>query len=377
MRPGDDLVARVDVRRTRAFTIVRTSDVLDPKNPALQEASGFANRQLVVADDGIGAAQLSRLDQYFRSRSVEVETFVLHGGEPIKQWATVERLVDAFSAFRLLRRSEPVVIIGGGAVLDAASFACSIYRRGLPHIKVPSTVLGYVDASLGIKSAVNLRGSKNRLGSFVEPAAVLLDPSFLRTLSQRELIGGLGEVLKLAVGCSQPLLEDLRTQGPVGLATRFQGPSRALLDRAASIMVDRLRVDPYEDDLERVLDLGHTFSTVIESAAPRYRHGEAVAIDVMLTLMISAGRSMICVDDVNAILRLARVLGLPVSPPEELDCVLWQSVEERSQHRDGQQRLPLVSAIGEVHFVSDLKAEEMHRALRRVRTLEKSVESVR
>jgi 3-dehydroquinate synthase len=122
----------------------------------------------------------------------------------------------------------------------------------------------------------------------------------------------------------------------------------------------------------------HTFSTVIESAdPPRHRHGETVAIDVMLTLMISARRGMIGFDDAATILRLAMDLGLPVSPPEELDGVLWQSVEERSQHRDGQHRLPLVAAVGEVHFVSDLTPEEVHGALRRVRTLEKSVESVR
>lgn len=373
VRPGSDLVASIDTKRTRTFTIIRTSDVLDPENPALHEASGFAKRQLVVVDDGIGSAQLIRLEEYFRCRSVAAEIVVLRGGERTKQWTTVERLADAFSAFGLIRRSEPVIIIGGGAVMDLGSFACSIYRRGVPHIKVPSTVLGYVDASLGIKSAVNLGSSKNRLGSFVEPAAVLLDPTFFCTLSQRDLVSGLGEILKLAVACSQPLLEDLRTHGPAGLTTRFQGPARTLLDRAAAIMVDQLGVDLYEDNLERVLDLGHTFSTVIESADPqRHGHGEAVAIDVVLTLMISAGRGMISFDDAATILRLAMSLGLPVSPPEEVDSVLWQSVEERSQHRDGQQRLPLIASVGEVRFVNDLMPEEVHSALRRVRALEKS-----
>jgi len=368
-----DLVASVKATRTRTFTITRTCDVLDPENPAMHEASGFAKRQLVVVDDGIGSAQLTRLEEYFRWRSVAAEIVVLRGGEHIKQWTTVERLVDSFGSFGLIRRSEPVVIIGGGAVMDVGSFACSIYRRGVPHIKVPSTVLGYVDASLGIKSAVNLGGSKNRLGSFVEPAAVLLDPTFFCTLAQRDLVSGLGEVLKLAVACSRPLLEDLRTHGPVGLATKFQGPARTLLDRAAAIMVDRLGVDLYEDELERVLDLGHTFSTVIESAdPPRHGHGEAVAIDVVLTLMISAGRGMISFDDAATILRLAMTLGLPVSPPVEVDSVLWQSVEERSQHRDGHQRLPLLASVGEVRFVSDLTPEEVHSALRRVRALEKS-----
>lgn len=373
MRLGGDLVASVNVKRTRTFSIIRTCDVLDPENPVLHEASGFAKRQLVVVDDGIGSEQLMRLNEYFRCRSVAVEVVVLRGGEHIKRWAAVEGLADAFDAFGLIRRSEPVVIIGGGAVMDLGSFACSIYRRGVPHIKVPSTVLGYVDASLGIKSAVNHGGSKNRLGSFVDPAAVLLDTTFLRTLSPRDLASGLGEVLKLAVACSPRLLEDLRTYGSVGLATKFQGPARTLLDRSAAIMIDRLSVDPYEDDLERALDLGHTFSTVIESAdPPRHGHGEAVAIDVVLTVMISAGRGMISVDDAAMILRLAMTLGLPVSPPDEVDSVLWESVQERTQHRDGQQRLPLIASIGEVRFVNDLIPEEVHSALRRVRALEKS-----
>lgn len=373
MLSGGDLLASVTSTRTRTFTITRTCDVLDLENPALHEASGFAKRQLVVADDGIGSAQLTRLEEYFRWRSVTAEIIVLHGGEHIKRWSAAERLVDAFGSFGLIRRSEPVLIIGGGAVMDLGSFACSIYRRGVPHIKVPSTVLGYVDAALGIKSALNLDGSKNRLGSFVEPAAVLLDPTFFRTLPQRDVVSGLGEVLKLAVACSQPLLEDLRTYGPDGVATAFQGPSRALLDRAAAIMVERLGVDLYEDDLERELDLGHTFSTVIETVDPSlHGHGEAVAIDVALTLMISVGRGMIGFDEVAAILRLAMDLGLPVSPPGEVDGLLWQSVEERSQHRDGQQRFPLIASVGEVRFVSDLMPEEVYSALRRARALEKS-----
>ncbi|MEV7713356.1 sedoheptulose 7-phosphate cyclase [Streptomyces sp. NPDC088270] len=370
--PGSDLLASVNSTRARTFTITRTTDLLDPQNPALHEASGFAKRQLVVADDGIGSAQLTRLHEYFRSCSVEAETVVLPGGEHIKRWDSVERLVDAFGAFGLIRRGEPVIIIGGGAVMDVGAFACSIYRRGVPHIKVPTTVLGYVDASLGIKSAVNLRGLKNRLGSFVEPVAVLLDPTFFRTLSQRDLVSGLGEILKLAVGCSHRLLEDLRTHGPDGLATKFQGSALVLLDRAVAIMVDELGVDLYENDLERVLDLGHTFSTVIESTEPAcHSHGEAVAIDVVLTLMISAGRGLISFDDVAAILRLAMALGLPVSPPSEVDGLLWQSVEERSQHRDGQQRFPLIASVGEVHFVGDLMPEEVNSALQRVRALEK------
>ncbi|MFF8557224.1 sedoheptulose 7-phosphate cyclase [Streptomyces sp. NPDC015501] len=375
MIPGSDLLASVKAKRTRTFKIARTSDVLDPENPALHEASGLAKRQLVAVDDGIGPAQLTRLEEYFRWRSVAAEIIVLSGGEQIKQWKAVEQLIDAFGTFGLIRRSEPVVIIGGGAVMDLGSFACSIYRRGVPHIKVPTTVLGYVDASLGIKSAVNLGGSKNRLGSFVEPAAVLLDPTFFRTLSQRDLVSGLGEVLKLAVACSQPLFEDLRTYGPEGVATKFQGPARILLDRAAEIMVERLGVDLYEDDLERVLDLGHTFSTVIESADPsRYGHGESVTIDIVLTLMISAGRGMISFEEAATILKFAMSLGLPVSPPVEVDGMLWRSIEERSQHRDGQQRFPLIESVGEIRFVNDLMPEEVEIALRRLRAIENSEE---
>jgi 3-dehydroquinate synthetase len=115
---------------------------------------------------------------------------------------------------------------------------------------------------------------------------------------------------------------------------------------------------------------------VIECAdPPRHSHGEAVAIDVILTLMISCNRGLVCVEDVAAILGLAMELGLPVTPPYEVDDLLWQSVEERSQHRDGHQRLPLVANVGDVRFVNDLAREEVQTALRDVRELRKSVES--
>merc|ERR1712232_1392967 len=97
------------------------------------------------------------------------------------------------------RRLDPVIAIGGGVCMDVVGFAASIYRRRTPYIRVPTTLMGYVDASVGAKSGVNFNGKKNKLGAYLPPAMAILDRGFLASLDERQLANGAAEIAKMAI----------------------------------------------------------------------------------------------------------------------------------------------------------------------------------
>jgi 3-dehydroquinate synthase len=145
--------------------------------------------------------------------------------------------------FGLLRRSEPVIAIGGGSLLDSVAFACSIYRRGVPYIRVPTTLLGIVDVSVAIKTGVNHLGRRNRLGTYYPPSAVFLYRKFIETQSDREICNGLGEILKLAIIEDLSLFLLLEANSALLRKEKFQYGAIPVkvINRAITVMINNLQ----------------------------------------------------------------------------------------------------------------------------------------
>merc|ERR1711988_1227576 len=127
--------------------------------------------------------------------------------EEEKSMDMVLAVAEAMKKFNIDRRSEPVIAIGGGVALDIVGLAASLFRRRTPYIRIPTTALSYVDASVGAKSGVNFMGAKNILGAYVPPAAALLDSAFFATESERRIANALAEMAKMAIMKSAELFE--------------------------------------------------------------------------------------------------------------------------------------------------------------------------
>ena len=149
------------------------------------------------------------------------------GGEEHKNSEIYQDIARALDAFPIHRRDEPVIAIGGGVLTDVVAFVAASYRRGVPHIKVPTTLMGYVDAALGIKAGINFNGNKNRLGAFEPPLAVLLDRSFLPTLPRRHLVNGVCEIIKLAIIRAAGLFQRLGRDAARAVATCSRAGGRS------------------------------------------------------------------------------------------------------------------------------------------------------
>ena len=111
----------------------------------------------------------------------------------------VTKVLEEVHRFGIDRRSEPIIAIGGGVCLDVVGLAASLYRRRMPYIRIPTTLLAYIDASVGAKTGVNFANGKNKIGSYIPPIATFLDRSFIQTIPRRQISNGMAEMLKVHI----------------------------------------------------------------------------------------------------------------------------------------------------------------------------------
>lgn len=367
------------------YTVELHAGLLSPENATL--ATRFMpdglQRRFCVVDAAVDELYGDKIAAYFRHHGVALTTVVIPGEEKNKKFGAVERIFNALCEFGLLRR-EPIFGIGGGCVLDIVGFAASTYRRGVPYVRVPTTLLAVVDASVGVKCGVDWEhpsqgGLKNRMGAFYPPCAAFLDKAFIATQDLRNVVNGMGEIMKLALVRSEELFRLLETQGKQVVAYRFQpGPAGEAADRiielSIQIMLEELGPNLWEYRLERCVDYGHTFSKILEMrSSPPLMHGEAVSIDGAFCVILSQNRGWISRELCQRILGVMKKLGLPVWDEACTQKVMWQGVLDGIEHRHGKLRMPLVRGrIGAYDFANDMTEEEINDALREAHKLLKS-----
>ena len=188
---------RVSAAHRIEYDVEMTADVLDPNNEALAVRCG--GRVLAVVDHTVEELYGPLIRAYFAHHEIPVSVIVLPAEEDAKELSSVVAVADAMADAGLLRRSEAVVVFGGGVVMDVVGLAANLFRRGVPYVRVPTTLIGLVDAGVGVKTGVNRGKHKNRLGTYFAPTATLVDPSFLISLPPRHIRNGLAEVVKIAL----------------------------------------------------------------------------------------------------------------------------------------------------------------------------------
>jgi 3-dehydroquinate synthetase len=284
-----------------------------------------------------------------------VSTLVLNAREETKSMDLVQTVCEQALAHGLNRRGL-LIGFGGGVCLDVVTVAASLIRRGIGHLRVPTTLIGQIDAGIGLKGAVNFSGKKSFIGCFHPPEQVLIDPAFQKTLPRRFLIAGLAEAVKIGLVRDPVLFEMLERWAPALVASAFDEPAaegREVLRRSIWAMLDELRKNPYEDrTYERLVDFGHTFSPSLESALGfDIQHGEAVAIDIALSATIARSLGLIPNDVCERILSLLKMAGLPIFA-RQLDVPLCrEAMFEAARHRGGSMNLVLPAGIGRAVFL--------------------------
>jgi 3-dehydroquinate synthase len=278
-------------------------------------------------------------------------------GEAAKTFATLEELCERCAALGL-GRDGVLVAFGGGAVCDLTGLAAALFARGIDWIACPTTLLAQVDASVGGKTAVNLRAGKNLAGAFHPPGCVLADTGVLATLPDAERLSGLGELAKAALIEGGELLARLE-QAAAGPRPWDEATETRLIALAVAAKARVVAADEGESGPREALNLGHTFAHAIELVAGygRIPHGIAVAAGIGLALQ-AARRLALGLDPEFATRaeRMLFALGLPTgladlraSADVALDAdALVAAMRADKKRRAGKTRLVLPAGPGEI-----------------------------
>jgi 3-dehydroquinate synthetase/shikimate kinase len=317
------------------------------RGAAKVEPSG---RLFVLRDAGLPEVHRSRLGSALGAAS----TLDLPAGEQAKTADVLGRawgaLLDAGA-----ERSTAIHAEGGGALTDVAGLVAATFKRGLPLHLHPTTLIGQLDAALGGKSAINLRGVKNVVGTVRLPESVQIDPLYLTTLSRRELSGGLAEAVKCAL-IGDPELLALVESGARDLLDSSLPLLERVVERAARVKLSLVRQDLHENGPRQLLNLGHTLGHALESASLAsgrpLGHGEAVSIGLVFSARLARAVGLLEERELpERVERSLAALGLPTVPQEggaALREVVREALGQDKKRQGGRQTWVLPLAPGRV-----------------------------
>ncbi|XP_075904076.1 2-epi-5-epi-valiolone synthase [Nelusetta ayraudi] len=360
------------------YKVSETQDLLNPMNETLLlghitdpqqlddlKKSNKPIKRFVVVDQEVYKIYGPKLTEYMRANNVVHKILPLPTTEENKSMEMVLKILEEVNNFSLDRRMEPIIAIGGGVCLDIVGLAASLYRRRTPYIRVPTTLLSYIDASVGAKTGVNFANCKNKLGTYIPPTATFLDLSFMQTVPRRHISNGLAEMLKMALMKHRGLFEILEKHGRVLLDTKLQKASQATRI-AISTMLEELAPNLWEDDLNRLVDFGHLISPALEmKVLPSLLHGEAVNIDMSYMVYVSRESGLLTEEEKRRIIGCMIGLELPVWHEEFTMELIQRSLQDRLKHSGGLVRMPLPVGLGQAEILNNTTSEILHRAHQR------------
>ncbi len=305
-------------------------------------------------------------------KEYEATFFEVPDGERYKTLKTVEDLARKMVKKGADRKSV-VIALGGGVVGDTAGFLAAIYMRGIDVVQIPTTLLAQVDASVGGKTGVDLPEGKNLIGAFHHPRVVMIDPSVLATLPDREFRAGLYEVMKCGL-IRRPEIFEFMEQNRERILQRDADALEYLITAAVQVKADVVAADEREGDLRRILNFGHTIGHALETetAYKQFLHGEAVAWGMVAASMIAAAMQKTDPDTARRI--IATVLAyasLPKVVSRGKRIVKRLSADKKTF--DGVVHFILPTELGKVEIVGDVPEKVVVQAVEELRYLSQSV----
>jgi len=324
--------------------------------------SEIGNRMVVVlTDTRVQRLYGPVLASSFQEVGMEPGWLVVPEGEKSKRVEMYCRLLDQMAELGIDRRAV-LVNFGGGVISDLGGFLASSYLRGIHYVNLSTSFLGQADACVGGKVGVNVSRAKNFVGAFYHPRHVAGDPALLRTLSERDYRSGLAEAIKVAIIMSPEYF-------------RFLEKNRSrILDRDSEILVhvvgeaarykmNMISRDPYENDLRRPLNFGHTLGHPIETEFQyrNIRHGEAVAIGMGVSTAIAVLKGILSESEAERIYSLLDAYGLlgfsePIRPDRVVEHIRYVRLV-RANHL----HFVLPKAVGGVEVTDDVTNADLIR----------------
>ena len=332
--------------------------ILEKVSYYLPETPG---KLFIVTTEDVWRLHSARL---LRSLTRPHSIIFFRGGELNKRLSSVEEMAEQMVAEGADRRSA-ILAFGGGIVGDTAGFLAASFMRGIPVVQVPTTLLAQVDASIGGKTGVNLVSGKNLFGAFHQPEAVLIDPTVLATLPEREYRAGLFEVIKCGV-IRSPRLFDIMERRSADVLAKVPAVVDDIIAECVRIKAEVVSADEREGGLRRILNFGHTIGHALEAEThyTRFLHGEAVAFGMAAIVHLAC-----LTDDFSASLAskvLETILRYgPIPPLEDISAKrLAIRLQQDKKTVLGQVHFVMPQKIGQVKVITGIDEQLVLSAIR-------------
>jgi len=346
----------------RSYNILIGSGLLHEAGRLIQELTG-TQQALLVSNPLVFSLYGEQVVNSLSRQGMRLVVAQMPDGEQYKNVQEAMKIIDR-AVQAGLERSGVVVALGGGVVGDLAGFVAAIYRRGIRLVQIPTTLLAQVDSSVGGKVAVNHSEGKNLIGAFHQPVLVIVDSHTLLSLSGRDYLSGLGEVVKYALTFDADLFSCLEKSSEQ-ILSRDLTVLEAIIKRCCELKSMIVSEDERESGLRMSLNLGHTFGHALEKLGgyQTYTHGEAVVMGCMAAAVLAMQLGMLEEQELKRIATLCQSLGLeykfPHYPPE----MVYLHMQNDKKVQGGKLRLVLPEGIGYFAIRDDVPRQAVLEAI--------------
>ena len=268
------------------------------------------NQCLVIADKNVPKKLIDKALNSLPKNKLSLHYF--NSSEKNKNQKSIDNILSLLLR-KNFNRNDCIISIGGGITGDVSGFAASMFKRGLKFINIPTTLLSQVDSSIGGKTGINSKYGKNLIGAFYQPSLVISDIIFLKSLPEREIICGYGEILKHAIIADKKFFTFLDINGSKILSLKSPLIEQAIF-KSCSIKKKVVETDEKEMGIRKILNFGHTFAHAYEATlgySKKLNHGEAVILGIKTAAKFSISNNILSIKEFNLIENHLKKLSLP------------------------------------------------------------------
>lgn len=329
--------------------------------PKLLKSLKDARQVLLVSNHKIDSIYHSRLLDMLNDTGLKFSIFLVHDGETFKNNTVCSEIYDQMLASNF-HRTDIMIAFGGGVIGDLAGFSASTFHRGVKLVQYPTTIVSQVDSSIGGKVAVNYKQIKNIIGTFYQPHLVIADFDLLSTLETKEIINGLGEIVKYGLLFDKGILKllDRIIESPSQLNSAIKSQYfNQIIYKCALIKTKVVARDENDISYRNLLNFGHTIGHALEKASglTSVTHGQAVGLGMLAALDISIELGYLSTDFKMQILGLYKKIGLPTKiEGMDMDKII-KAMGYDKKFVNGKNKFVLLRNLNQPFFYCDLKQD--------------------
>jgi 3-dehydroquinate synthase len=354
-------VISIEIQSARhSYRVIIAPDLLARSGQLLKEQGVVHGSCAIISDTNAGPLFAGGLAKNLRLAGYEPTLITIPAGEESKTLEKAGGICEQMLTAGLDRQSF-IVGLGGGVIGDLSGFVAAIFKRGIAHVQIPTTLLAMVDSSIGGKTGVNARAGKNLIGAVHPPVLVLDDVDVLKSLPRREKNQGFAEIIKHAIIADAEMFQQLEDVDPDEVDL---GP---LIRRNIELKARIVEKDEHERKSERVLlNFGHTVGHGIERAANYHGivHGEAVSLGIVAACEISMKKAGLPKTERDRIVDLLRKFDLPTHLAKDFAREkIYDPLKFDKKFVQDQIRFVVIPKLGSARLASDVTIEDIREAV--------------